>query len=55
MSKSSAIKQLETIIGKLSHLNYHIEGNQLQSATREVASVRDRLQSNQLSVRKIKK
>ena len=55
MTKQSALKQLETIIGKLSNLNYHIEGNQLQDAVREVAHVRDRLQSNDLEVRKIKK
>jgi hypothetical protein len=55
MTKQSAIKQLETIIGKLSHLNYHIEGNQLQEAIRETAYVRDRVQSNQLDIRKIKK
>jgi hypothetical protein len=54
MTKQSALKQLETIIGKLSYLNYNIEGNQLQDAIREAASVRDRLQSNQLTVRKLK-
>lgn len=52
MTNSAAIKQLETVIGKLSNLNYHIEGNQLQTAIREVASVRDRLQSKQLKVKK---
>ena len=52
MTKQSALKQLETIIGKLSNLNYQIEGNQLQSAIREIAYTRDKLQSNQLKVRK---
>ena len=51
-SKSATLKQLETIIGKLSSLNYTIEGNQLQQAIREVAYVRDKLQSNQLTIRK---
>jgi hypothetical protein len=55
MTKQSALNQLETIIGKLSHLNYHIEGNQLQDAIRETAYVRDKLQGNQLTIRKIKK
>ena len=54
MTKQSALKQLETIIGKLSNLNYHIVGNQLQDAIREAAYVRDKLQSNQLEIRKIK-
>jgi len=54
MTKQSALKQLETVIGKLSQLNYHIEGNSLQSAIREVAYTRDKLESNQLSIRKIK-
>lgn len=55
MTKQSALNQLETIIGKLSHLNYHIDGNQLQEAIRETAYTRDKLQSNQLSMRKIVK
>jgi len=54
MSKSSALKQLETIIGKPSALNGIIEGNQLQTAIREVASVRDRVERSQLKIRKIK-
>lgn len=40
------------IIGKLSNLNYQIEGNTLQSAIRETAYVRDKLQGNQLKIRK---
>jgi hypothetical protein len=55
MTKTSVIKQLETIIGKLSNLNYHIEGNQLQEAIRETSYCRDKVQSNQLTIRKIKK
>lgn len=51
MTKQSALKQLETIIGKLSRLNYHIEGNQLQEAIRATAYTRDKLQSNQLKLR----
>ena len=54
MTKQSALKQLETIIGKLSRLNYHIDGNQLQEAIRESAYVRDKLQSNQVELRKIR-
>lgn len=54
MSKPSALKSLDAIIGKLSSLNYNIEGNALQQAIREVAHVRDKLQSNQLTIRKIK-
>lgn len=52
MTNASAIKQLETCIGKLSYLNYHIPGNQLQTAIREIAYVRDRLESKQLTVKK---
>lgn len=52
MTKQSALKQLETIIGKLSHLNYQIEGNQLQTAIRETANVRNKVESNQLKIRK---
>lgn len=55
MTKQSALKQLETIIGKLSHLNYHIEGNNLEDAIKEVAYTRDNLRSNKIEVRKIKK
>lgn len=55
MTKQAALKSLESIIGKLSNLNYHIEGNPLQEAIREVAYARDKLQSNQIEVRKIKK
>lgn len=53
MTKQAALKQLETIIGKLGNLNYHIEGNQLQTALREVAYTRDKLESNQIKVKKI--
>lgn len=53
--KAATLKQLETIIGKLSNLNYKIEGNQLQDAIRQVAYVRDKLQSNQITIRKVKK
>lgn len=52
MSKQQALKSLESIIGKLSHLNYKIEGNQLQTAIREVAHVRDRVQKGDLEIRK---
>jgi hypothetical protein len=51
-SKSSIIKQLDTVIGKLCHLNYKIEGNQLQTAIREVSYTKEKLQSNNLKVRK---
>lgn len=54
MTKSSALKQLETIIGKLGHLNYHIEGNALQEAIRQTANVRNRLESNLAKVIKRK-
>lgn len=54
MTKQAAIKSLETVIGKLIHLNGNIQGNQLQEAIREVAHIRDRLQSNDLSVIKVK-
>lgn len=55
MKKRDALKSLETVIGKLSHLNFHIEGNQLQDAIRATAYVRDRLQSGELGIRKTKK
>ena len=55
MTKQSILNQLETIIGKLVHLNYHIEGNQLQDATREVAHVRDRMQRGDMEVKKFPK
>jgi hypothetical protein len=53
MTKSSALKQLDTIIGKLSHLNYHIQGNTLQSAIRDTAYARNLLQSSQVKIRKV--
>jgi len=52
MRKQAVINQLETVIGKLSNLNYKIEGNQLQEIIREVARVRDRVAGNDLSLRK---
>jgi len=55
MSKQQAIKSLETIIGRLSNLNYRIDGNALQEAIREVAHARDKLQSGDIEMRKIKK
>jgi hypothetical protein len=55
MTKSAALKKLEVVMGKLDHLNWHIEGNKLGDAMREVAHVRDGLQNNQLTVRKITK
>ena len=51
MSKQSALKSLESIIGKLSSLNGQIQGNQLQTAIREVANVRDRVENGQLKVK----
>lgn len=44
MTKQSTINQLETVIGKLSNLNYVIEGNRLQEAIRMVAKVRDNIE-----------
>jgi hypothetical protein len=52
MRKQSIVNQLETVIGRLSNLNYKIEGNQLQTAIREVAYVKDRLINDDLSIRK---
>lgn len=54
MSKQQILKSLESLIGKLSNLNYKIEGNQLQDAIRETAYVRDKLQTGQLTIRKLK-
>jgi hypothetical protein len=46
MTKQSALKSLDTVIGKLMHLQYHIDGStSLQEAIREVAYVRDKLLS----------
>lgn len=53
MSKSTTVKSLETIIGKLINVSSQIEGNQLQTAIREVSNVRDRVQSGQLPIKKI--
>jgi hypothetical protein len=53
MSKAAIIKQLETVIGKLSSLNSKISGNQLQDAIRETARVRNRIQSGDLEIRKL--
>lgn len=55
MTKQSAIKQLETIIGKLGKLAYHIEGNNLGDAISTIAYTRDKLQSGGIEVRKFKK
>lgn len=55
MTNASAIKQLETIISKLMYLNFEIEGNTLQSAIRDVSTIRDGLESKRLSVRRVKK
>lgn len=54
MTKKSALNQLETIISKLSKLNYHIDGNQLQQAIREADYVRNKLQGGLLDIKKIK-
>lgn len=51
MQKSAAIKSLQSVIGKLSNLNYHIDGNQLQTAIREVASVISKLETKQLKMK----
>lgn len=55
MTRYETIRQLETIIGKLSKLNYAIIGNQLQEAIRETAHVRDRVRAHELDIRKINK
>lgn len=52
--KTATVKQLENIIGKLSNLNYRIEGNVLRTAIREVARIRDKVISGELKMRKIK-
>lgn len=53
MTKTTALNQLETIIGKLSNLAYHIDGStDLQEAIRKVANVRDKLESGQNKIRK---
>ena len=54
MSKAATIKTLDSIIGKLSHLNYKIEGNTLQTAIREVAYAKNLLETNQVKLRKAK-
>jgi len=54
MTKQQVIKSLESVIGKLVDLNYKIDGNELQTAMREVAYVRDKLQTNKIKIRKIK-
>lgn len=55
MTRTAAIKQLETVIGKLTHIGYNIQGNshQLQEAIRNVARVRDLLQSKQITTKKL--
>lgn len=50
--KQTTIKSLESILSKLIHLNSKIEGNQLQSAIREIAYVRDMIIRNELEVKK---
>jgi hypothetical protein len=52
--KAKTIKSLETIIGRLIHLNAVIPGNQLQEAIREVAHIRDRVQSGDIKPAKRK-
>lgn len=55
MSPFEAVKSLESIIGRLTHLNANIEGNQLQEAIREVARVRDRVMVRDLKIKKTPK
>lgn len=52
MTKQSVIKSIDSIIGKLVHLNANIEGNQLQQSIREIARIRDRLMVKDLKVKK---
>jgi hypothetical protein len=54
MSKQKTIKSLDSVIGRLIHIGSKLEGNQLQEAIREVAYVRDKLQSGQIDIRKLK-
>jgi hypothetical protein len=55
MTKQSAIKQLETIIGKLSKINFHIEDSSLGDAINEVAYTRNKLREGKIEVRKFTK
>jgi len=55
MSKQQAVKSLESIIARLSSLNYKIEGNELHDAIGQVAYVRDKVRSGEMELRKIKR
>jgi hypothetical protein len=48
LSKSAALKKLETVMSKLTQLNFQIQGNHLHDAIREVAYVRDKVQSGDI-------
>jgi len=54
MNKSSALKQLDTIVGKLMKLNYNIEGSPLNEAIKEVAHVREKLFDTGFKMKKTK-
>ena len=54
MTKQSALNSLDTVIGKLSHLNCNIEGNLLENAIKQVAYVRGKLIMSHTKVKQLK-
>jgi hypothetical protein len=48
LSKNAALKQLETVMSKLTRLNFKISGNHLGDAIKEVAYLRDKIQSGEI-------
>lgn len=51
MTKYEAIQQLETVIGKLIHLNCQFEGNKLEAAIRNTVNIKEKLQGNQVKIK----
>lgn len=52
MTKQQAVKQLDTVIGKLIYISSNIQGNAFQTAIREVTFIRYRVESEQLTIKK---
>jgi len=51
MTQSSIVKQLDKVIGKLSNINYNIEGNVLGDAINAVAYVRSNVAGKQYKIK----
>lgn len=54
-TKTTLINSLDSIIGRLIDINFKLEGNQLQEAIREIAHVKERVEKNEIEIKKFKK